>query len=156
MGVNVDTPCELPIRMVVDGWEVFLPELSTQLDDGRTGWYQRSNDTEVGCFRAVLATALRVDWEEAPATIDIPEAVDWAARRGFLATYWVPYLEWPPNAETWIGFDAPGEDGFCHTVVGSYDRLIHDPTDGWQPRSSVLPCGPLVYAISFERVVPEC
>lgn len=126
------TPGSEPLTMTVDGHPAVLRELTVELAGGEVGYYQRGQE----CFRAAVATAAQVPYEQVPEMYGLHELLPWALEHGV-------FVDLPPdplNHRRWLGlgpsYEAPAEYAVApfarHTVVGSYGAIYFDPAAGWE------------------------
>lgn len=143
-----------PLRAASPAGEpMVLTRLAVELEDGRTGWYQR---TPFECLRASVATLLELDYDDVPHGLTIHELTEaWAPANGWRAHFHLPMFEWP--AGWWLGIDQPLRYGpyGAHAIVGRDDgRLMHDPASGWVlDGGGPLPPRPIGTAITFKPQV---
>ena len=119
-----DTSALVP-ALTVDGVPAALPWLRVLLPDKTIGWFQR---TQFDCLTASLATACKIPYEDVGDVRWHGDLEAWAEARGLSVEI---HDDGPPAAARWIGFTPVRRLGWRHTVVGSYDRVIHDPAAGW-------------------------
>lgn len=142
------------IQMVVDGVPAVLPQLRVLLRGGRVGWYQR---TQVDCYTAAVATALRVPYDELPLFRNDTELDMWAVDHGYRMER---HHEPPVDRACWLGvsprFETHG--GARHMLVMSHARVLFDPAMGWvfEGGQRAEPTRQLEYGITLEPMEGTC
>jgi hypothetical protein len=137
-----------PIHAVVDGIEAVLPVLSVELAPGWPGWYQRSQDD---CLQAAVATALRIDYEDAAGVSSMAELHDWCVTRGIVDSFHVNGSDslTPPAV---LFTPRTPECPVRHTLAVLPGGRVFDPASGWRFGPEGLPPDPVrhvEYAVAF-------
>lgn len=123
---------EHPARAMKVGEDIWvLPELTTQLPGGLTGYFMRHHRD---CSRASVATVLKRPYEEVPEMPRFSEVIAWATEQGLVPLPVHPHLPpplGPEPTELWVAISEEIEDsGETHSRVARGSKVIFDP-DGW-------------------------
>jgi hypothetical protein len=110
----------------VGGEVLVLPELTTALPDGRTGYFMRTFDD---CHTAALATLFQIPYDEMPdlRSEQFDRSAEFASSLGYREEH-IPAAMVPPDVDC-LGIVMYGAN--AHSVVCRGREVVFDP-DGWR------------------------